>query len=163
MAGRVLTGAYPPPVGTLLDRFGVAIRSISGTERLNGRSWGGSMPCMATSCHTSCSNYGIISFPTVKQRILGDQNCFALAKMTPIRRLTSPFWTLPGLKIEPVVPLLSQNNVAFITMSGTEPSKNGSYGLQCPASLLLFAGDAYNGLLLCGRMPFMPILCHTSC
>ena len=112
---------------------------------------------------TLCSNHGIISFPTVKQRILGDQNCFTLAKMTPIRRLTSPFWTLPEPKLEPVVPFLSQNNAAFIAISGTEPSKSRSYGFQCLASLLLFASDAYNWLFLCGRMPFMPILCHTSC
>ena len=76
---------------------------------------------------------------------------------------THPFWTLPDLKIEHVVPLLIQNNAAIALISGTERPKSSSYGFQCLASLLLSTDDAHKGLFLGYPMPCMAILCHTFC
>ena len=121
------------------------------------------MPCMAISCHTSCSNHGIIGFPYVKLTILGGQNCFTVAKMSPTRRSNSLFWTLPDLKIEHVVPLLTHNNVAIYTISGNERPKSGSYVFHCLASLLLSTDVAHKGLILGFLMPCIVISCHKFC
>ena len=121
------------------------------------------MPYIAISCHTSCSNHGIISFPPVKLTTLGGQNCFTVAKMSPTRMSNSPFWTLPDLKIEHVVPLLNHNNVTIYSISGTGRPKSSYYGFLCLASLLFSTDDAHEGLILGFLMPCMVISCRKFC